>query len=164
MPSTQPQNHEKAGLVAVARVFLTASILALAPWPAGAQDKSVTIEAPWIRLIIPSRPAAGYLTLRNDTDSDTAITAASSPACGDLSLHESVTKDGAATMVPVDKVDATAGGAATFAPGGYHLMCMKPQPELEVGASVPVTLTLSGGQEITQDFPVYGAGGKPESK
>lgn len=114
----------------------------------------------WMRSIVPSRPAGGYFTVKNDGDKDRQLTGASSPGCGMLMLHQSVSKDGADKMVMVKTVDVPAHGSATFKPGGFHLMCMQPTEMVKPGKSVPVTLKFDGGGELTSDFPVRGATGK----
>jgi copper(I)-binding protein len=120
----------------------------------------VTITQPWMRFIIKARPAAGYFSLRNAGDKPVTLTGARSPACGMLMLHESKEEKGVATMRPVDTVAVPAHGKVDFAPGGYHLMCMQPQPALKVGASVMVTLTFADGQTLSAPFPVKGPGGQ----
>ena len=110
----------------------------------------------WLRSIIPSRPAGGYFTVKNDSDTDRKLVGASSPGCGMLMLHQSTT----GTMVMVRQVDVPAHGSAMFAPGGFHLMCMKPTDMIKPGKSVPVTLKFDGGGTLTADFPVRGATGK----
>lgn len=62
-------------------------------------------------------------------------------------------------MLPVASVAVPPGGTISFAPGGYHLMCM--QPRMTPGTSVDVTLTFRGGRTVSAAFPVYGAAGKP---
>jgi copper(I)-binding protein len=113
-----------------------------------------------MRFIIKARPAAGYMTLKNTGDKPVALTAASSPACGMLMLHLSKQEHGIDKMVQVDKATVPAHGSVTFAPGGYHLMCMQPKDTMRTGGSVPVTLTFEGGQTVTAQFPVKGPGGK----
>ena len=120
----------------------------------------VSIERPWMRFIIKARPAAGYFSLRNAGDKPVTLTGARSPACGMLMLHESKEENGVASMRPVASVVVPAHGKVDFAPGGYHLMCMQPQPALKVGASVMVTLTFADGQTLSAPFPVKGPGGQ----
>jgi copper(I)-binding protein len=60
----------------------------------------------------------------------------------------------------VTSVKVPAHGAVSFAPGGYHLMCMQPQPSVQVGSSAVVTLKFDDGQSLTQAFPVKGPGGQ----
>jgi copper(I)-binding protein len=113
---------------------------------ARADDSGLAISGAWIRVIVPSRPAAGYFKLANDGDADQALTGASSPGCGNVMLHKSVTVDGA------DKME--------FAPHGYHLMCMKPTDQLKPGEVVPVTLTFESGASLTANFEIKGATGE----
>jgi copper(I)-binding protein len=120
----------------------------------------ITVEKPWMRLIIKSRPAAGYFTLHNGTGKAVDLTGASSSACGMVMLHQSKEENGMAEMAHVNGVKVPAGGEITFAPGGYHLMCMHPQSSMAVGKNVPVTLKFADGQSVTAQFPVTGPGGK----
>lgn len=119
---------------------------------------AVTVEQPWLRFIIKDRPAAGYVTLRNTGDTPAMLTGASSPGCGMLMLHQSKQENGVEKMLHVPSITIAAHSTFNFAPGGYHLMCM--QPQMQVGESVPVTLTFKNGQTVTAQFPVKGAGGK----
>jgi copper(I)-binding protein len=113
-----------------------------------------------MRFIIKARPAAGYFTLRNNGDTATELTGASSSACGMLMMHQSKQEDGVDKMLPVKSVAVPAHGAVEFAPGGYHLMCMSPTNAMAIGAQVPVTLRFSDGAKVTASFPVKGPGGK----
>jgi hypothetical protein len=63
-------------------------------------------------------------------------------------------------MVPVASVDVPPHGSVSFAPGGYHLMCMAPAATLKPGTSVPMTLRFADGGTLTGDFPVRGATGQ----
>jgi hypothetical protein len=127
--------------------------------PALAADQ-VKIEQPWMRFIIKARPAAGYMTLRNDGDKAVTLIGATSPACGMLMLHKSKQEKGIEKMQHVTVVPVPPHGTVSFAPGDYHLMCMEPQAGMKVGASVPVTLKFKGGESVTAQFPVKGPGGK----
>jgi len=128
--------------------------------PAQAAPKGLSIEQPWIRLIIKARPAAGYFTLRNDGDKPVQLTGASSSACGMVMLHQSKQVGGVDKMVHVASVTLKPHGTLRFAPGGYHLMCIKPQGAMAIGKSVPMTLKFADGDTLTAQFPVKGAGGK----
>ncbi|MGH6727187.1 MAG: copper chaperone PCu(A)C [Pseudolabrys sp.] len=134
---------------------------ALAIVPAGfafAAPAGVSVDKPWIRLIIKQRPAAGYFTLKNDGNAPVELNGASSTACGMVMLHQSKEENGVEKMLPVKSLTVPAHGSVSFAPGGYHLMCMKPQ--MQIGDQVPMTLKFAGGESITAQFPVKGVGGK----
>jgi periplasmic copper chaperone A len=137
-------------------VFLLALLPAVTAHAAG----GLTIEKPWMRLIIKARPAAGYFTLKNGTDKPVALTGAASSACGMMMLHRSVEENGVEKMLSVMSLTVPAHGSVSFAPGGYHIMCMKPQASMERGKSVPVTLKFADGSSLTAQFPVKGPGDK----
>ncbi len=122
-----------------------------------AHAAGLTVEKPWMRLIIKARPAAGYFTLHNGTDKAATLTGASSSACGMTMLHETKEENGIAKMMPVKSVKVPAGGNLTFQPGGYHIMCM--QPKMKIGDTVPLTLKFADGKTLTAQFTVAGPGG-----
>jgi copper(I)-binding protein len=145
------------------RAGVAAGVLAAA-WlvaPAAfAAETGVTLQDGWIRVLLPERPAAAYFTLRNDTAAERALVGARSPACGSLMLHQSVTQGGMDRMMMVARVPVPAHGTLSFAPGGYHLMCMQPRASLAPGGRAPVTLLFGDGGSVTADFAVRGATGR----
>lgn len=125
-----------------------------------AAEQGLTVSDPWMRFIIPARPAAGYFVLANKTSRSRTLVGASSPACGMLMLHRSVGESGVEQMAMVKDVKVPAHGSVSFSPGGYHLMCMSPTAAMIPGHSVPVTLRFKNGDEVTASFSVRGALGK----
>ncbi len=151
--------------VSAGAIFATAMLaVALGATAAAAADTGVTVQKPWMRFIIKARPAAGYFTLHNATDGPLELTGASSSACGMIMLHQSKEVNGVEKMLPVKSIAVPAHGDVTFAPGGYHLMCMSPGSAMTVGASVPVTLKFADGQTVTAQFPVQGPGAQTGAK
>jgi periplasmic copper chaperone A len=146
-----------AGAAIVAACALTAVLAANA---AGAGPTGLSVSGQWFRLIMPSRPAAGYFTLSNATSAPQTLVGAASPGCGMLMLHKSVSEHGEEHMVMVPSVLVPAHGEVTFAPGGYHLMCMSPTTLMRRGKSVPVTLRLENGETLSANFPVRAATGR----
>jgi len=133
-------------------------VLCLIPGLAMA-DGPLTVAKPWMRYLLPSVPAAGYMVLRNDSGSDVVVTGASSPACGMLMLHKSADDSGMAMMMDVQSITVPAHESITLAPGGYHLMCM--QPVMKVGDKVAAVLSFEDGATESVVLPVYGAQGSP---
>jgi copper(I)-binding protein len=119
-----------------------------------------TVSNGWIRLLPADLPAAGYFDLHNGGDKTISLTGASSPACGMLMLHKSEKVGGMMHMEDVASVDVAPRATLKFAPGGYHLMCMKPNPALKPSAHVAVTLVFSNGAKVTSEFAVRNAAGK----
>jgi hypothetical protein len=133
--------------------------LALSYPAAHAAEPGLVISQPWLRLIIPSRPAAGYFVLSNETGRTRTLVGAASPGCGALMLHRSVNDNGQERMEMVASVSVPAHGEVKFAPGGYHLMCMSPTAAAARGGSVSVTLRFQDGGSLVAIFPVRGATG-----
>ena len=127
---------------------------------AHAAESGLSVSQPWLRMIIPSRTAAGNFTLSNAAAKAQVLIGASSPACDSIMLHQSLEKNGTAHMVMVESLNVPAHGAVKFAPGGYHLMCMSPSKDVAQGHSIPITLHFADGSTLTTNFPVRGATGK----
>lgn len=127
---------------------------------ASAGDAGLTISEPWMRFVIAARPAAGYFTLANADSAEKVLTGASSPDCGMVMIHKSMSENGANAMMMMESVTVPAHGKVTFSPGGYHLMCMKPKAAMKDAATVPMTLTFQDGSSLSADFEVRGPGGK----
>jgi periplasmic copper chaperone A len=127
---------------------------------ARADEPGLVISQAWMRLIIPSRPAAGYFILSNPAGRARMLVGAASPGCGDLMLHRTVSDNGQERMEMVESVPVPAHGEVKFAPGGYHLMCMSPTAAATPGGSVPVTLRFQDGFSLTANFAVRGATGE----
>ena len=114
----------------------------------------------WFRALPAGLPAGGYFTLRNNGDSDVALTGAASSGCGMLMLHMSMEGGGTGSMMQVNSVSVPAHGKLAFAPGGYHLMCTHPTPAMKPGAKVAVTLEFADGTKVEAAFAVKDAKGK----
>ncbi|MGC2786302.1 MAG: copper chaperone PCu(A)C [Roseiarcus sp.] len=156
---TPPPSPRPPAAGQVSRSALCALALALSYPAAHAAEPGLVISQAWLRLIIPSRPAAGYFVLSNETGRTRTLVGAASPECGALMLHRSVNDNGQERMEMVDSVSVPAHGEVKFAPGGYHLMCMSPTAALARGRSVSVTLRFEDGGSLVASFPVRGATG-----
>jgi hypothetical protein len=121
---------------------------------------NMTVTGGWFRALPAKLPAGGYFTLHNGGAMPVSLIGAASPACGSLMLHKSMTMNGMASMESIESIPVPPGTDVTFAPGGYHLMCMQPTPAMKPGASVPVTLQFADGAKLTSNFAVKTATGK----
>jgi hypothetical protein len=149
--------HRLFGGAGVAVFLLAALSTAQA---ADSAPAGISVRDGWIRALPAAVPSGGYFTLENKSGKAVTLAGASSPACGMLMLHKSDDKGGMSSMSDVTEVPVPAGGAVSFTPGGYHLMCMNTKPSLKPGASVPVTLAFKGGETLTVAFAVRNAAGK----
>lgn len=123
-----------------------------------APGPALHIRDAWARWLPAGLPAAGYLTLVNDSDADAFVTAVTSDDYEHVMLHESyVGPGGTAGMRHVDRLRVPAHGVAPLAPGSYHLMLMKPRRKLAPGDVVTVTLTFENGNALEAKLPLQPA-------
>jgi len=146
----------KSNIAPLARLVVLSSLLL----GTAAQAGSVTVTDGWIRALPGKTPAGGYFTLSNDSGRRMVLTGASSPACGMLMLHKTENESGMASMDDVTSIPIAVGAHLSFAPGGYHLMCMDPTAAIAPGNKVPVTLIFSDGTKVTNEFAVRHATGQ----
>ncbi len=84
----------------------------------------------------------------------------SSPQAARVEMHNSVTKDGLASMERLDSIELPAGKTVTFGPGGLHLMVFSPQA-ISSDATFPIQIELESGRSETIAFAqALGAGGR----
>lgn len=104
----------------------------------------------WVRIPPPGGMgmAAGFGQFHNGCAQPLKVTAVSSSAFADVSLHETTQSNGVSRMRAVPELALPAGGAVPLAPGGLHLMLMEARAPLPEGAQVPVTFTLQDGRQI----------------
>jgi copper(I)-binding protein len=105
----------------------------------------------WIRLApgtMATPMLAGFGRIENPCAKPVAVVGAGSPQFGDVSLHRTSMQDGMSRMRPVSALPIPAGGAAVLAPGGLHLMLMRPASPIKAGMKVPVTFRLQDGREL----------------
>jgi hypothetical protein len=139
------------------------SVLALCAVPVVALGAGVrsdlTVGEPWLRVVGGHTPAAAYFTLSNLSGKPVVLIGASSPACGQLTMHQSRNVKGIESMVMVAQRPVPPRGRIEFAPGGYHLMCMSPSKAVRPGARIPIVLRFANGRRLPVRFAVRGLGG-----
>lgn len=123
------------------------------PAPAPAGEAEVEVVHPWIRVVVPGRPAAGYLGIHNTGEVTDRLTGARAASAEAVELHISEGDGGTMTMRPLDAVEIPAGGMAELAPGGAHLMLFG-LDGLGEGDVLPVTLVFERAGEVVADFTV----------
>lgn len=123
---------------------------------ASAQDASaLSLENPRVRVTIPGRPAAGYVTIGNSGEAD-ALVSARSPRAERIELHTHLMEDGVMKMREVEKVNVPARGIAEFKPGGFHLMIFGLDSGVKPGDSLSLTLTFDKAGNVEAEFSVEG--------
>jgi copper(I)-binding protein len=162
--------HSMRPLPLHARHDLIASLLVFGIWPAtfGAlvsassvaaeAAPSVQVSEAWIRWLPANVPSAGYMLLTNTGSTPRVLIGATSPAFGEIGVHQSRTVNGVTDMAPVDSLTLPPHSNLRFAPGGYHLMLMQSSRSLRAGEHVTITLRFADGPSLDVPFEVRAAG------
>lgn len=137
------------------RRLITLMVLALASIEAASAAGRLEVTGAWIRTAPPgAMMLAGYATLRNTGDAPLTVIGADSEAFGDVSLHESIEIDGVARMSALGSIEIAAGASVVLAPGGKHLMLMRPKGEPKSGGSIKIHIAAKPGEGTTANFVV----------
>ena len=112
------------------------------------------VKAAWSRPAAQGTTAGGFMTLANPGAKADALVAVESPLASGVQIHQSMVHGDMAMMQAVTTVPVPAGGSVTFAPGGYHLMFLKVAKPLNVGDTLPATLTFASGARVKAAFVV----------
>lgn len=109
----------------------------------------------WVRLPPVSMPMmAGFGRIENPCAAPVTIVGASSPAFGEVSLHETRVVDGMSRMRHLPELRIAPDGTATLKPGGLHLMLMQPRAPLKEGSKVVIEFALKDGGVLRGEFIV----------
>lgn len=96
-----------------------------------ASEDSLLFEGAWVRAMPPgSMMTAGFGQLINSSAADIKIVGYSSPQFASVTLHQSLLEAGVSRMEEVPALSMPAGSEIELAPGGYHLMFMRPVGKL----------------------------------
>lgn len=119
----------------------------------------LVIEAPWARASIgTSRPAAAYMTIRNDGPSSDILSGVETPVSAMAEVHKVEIDDGVSSMGPAGAVAIPAGATVELAPGGLHVMLMKLRRPLEKGGDFALTLIFEKAGRLEVRVPIRGVG------
>jgi len=135
----------------VSRIVL---LLAAAAFALPALAGGATVSEPWLRYIPGGAPAGGYFNLTNNGPHSLTLVGAECADFGMVMMHRTIERGGISTMRPVHEVVVAPGQTVSFAPGGYHLMLMRPKHPLRPGGRLPITLRFADGSSVSAEFLV----------
>jgi periplasmic copper chaperone A len=141
---------------------LAASASAAGLFPKIASAHEVTagtlaISHPWARATAASaKTGALYLTVSNTGTEADHLLGVSTDAADHCELHLSETNGDVMTMRMVEKVEVPAGGSATFAPQGAHVMLIGLKAPLKKGAHFAATLHFEKAGDVAIEVAVQG--------
>jgi periplasmic copper chaperone A len=140
-----------------ARSILRTGLMLAAAGLAGpvAAAGKLKVEGAWVRTAPPDAAAlAGYAVLRNVGDAAVILHGASSPDFATVSIHETFETDGVQRMQSIDTVEVVPDASVVFAPGGKHLMLMRPLRSLSSGAVVKIHFDTNDSDGVDASFIV----------
>ena len=134
---------------------LVGLLVALPRIAAASEAPGVSVHDAWVRESPPGMTMmAGYMALRNNTSRPQVLVAARSSGFKTVMIHRTIVKDGMAGMAHPSRIELAANASLIFAPGGYHLMLMKPKRTLRAGDPVVINLEFRGGLVLPVPFEV----------
>lgn len=135
--------------------WVLALLLATGALQASAKECAPAMKEGWVRLPPAAMPMmAGFGRIANPCPVPVVIVSASSPAFGEVSIHETRNVDGVNRMREVEQLRIAPDDSATLKPGGLHLMLMRPRAPLKEGSKVVVNFKLQDGREILSELVV----------
>ena len=131
---------------AVLRSAALSAALLLSP---AAQAGGLMASGAWSPLAPPgARAHAAYLTLANHSNRPRILVGAEAEGYAAASLHESREVGGAAIMAVVERLEIAPHGTIAFAPGGLHVMLMRPEGRQKAGGAARLTLRFADGEAL----------------
>lgn len=135
--------------------WAVALLLAAGALQASAKECAPVMKEGWVRLPPAAMPMmAGFGRITNPCRMPVVIVSASSPAFGEVSIHETRNVDGVNRMREIEQLRIAPDDSATLKPGGLHLMLMQPRAPLKDGSKVVVNFKLQDGREILSELVV----------
>jgi copper(I)-binding protein len=149
----------RSALVALA-LALSSSAAILSSTRAPAHEitaGTLTISHPWSRATAAgAKVGVLYLTVANTGAEADRLLGVSTEVAERCELHLSATSGDVMTMQMVDKVEVPAGGSASFAPQGAHVMLMGLKAPLKKGTSFPAILHFEKAGDLAVEVTVQG--------
>lgn len=91
---------------------------------------------------------AAYMEVTNTGETIRSMIGVKAPDYAMAHIHQSMEKDGVATMMSMHQLDIKPGQTVVLEPGGLHVMLMKPVAPLETGGSVALEVQFANGETI----------------
>jgi len=145
--------NQTGWLLSIALMAFAASIQAQ-----DAKVGSIKIENAYVRATAPGQPAAGAFMKIDNSGAADQLLSASSPAAGEVQLHQMSMEGNVMKMGQVKDIAVPANGSVDLKPGGYHIMLMNIKAPLKAGDTVPVKLKFAKAGEVEVKLPVNAVG------
>lgn len=114
----------------------------------GPQGPALEVSGAWVRAAEAGDNTAAYFTLHNAGTVPDRLVRASAEGARAVEIHESIADEqGVVRMRHVEAVDVSAGQRLAFEPGGFHVMLIGLERDLEAGETLELTLHFEGSGE-----------------
>jgi copper(I)-binding protein len=119
-----------------------------------AYAQPASVEDAWARATVPGQRATGAF-MKIKSANGAKLTGGASPAAGVVEIHEMKLEAGIMKMNAVPGgLDLPAGKTVELRPGSYHVMLMDLKAPLEVGSTLPLTLTFRDAKGVESKLDV----------
>jgi periplasmic copper chaperone A len=112
------------------------------------------VNDPWARPGTEGDNSAAYMEITNDGDEDIVLTGASSDVANVVEVHESGMEDGMMQMQEIPELVIEPGDTVALEPGGFHVMMMNLQQDLEPDDTFDLTLHFDDLDDIELEVTV----------
>lgn len=138
--------------LAVAAALITVGAVAAL---ARAAEPEIGLSDAWARPTLGAgRTTAAYVTITNSGSNADRLTAVDAPGAGSVEIHTAGMENGVMRMRRLEGLDISASETVAMAPGGYHIMIIDVEEPVQVGSTVPLTLTFETSGNVTIDATV----------
>jgi periplasmic copper chaperone A len=125
----------------------------------GAQTGSISVEQPWSPATGGAQVGVGYLTIKNDGDTDDRLVSVTAEIAGTTEVHQMSMADGVMKMRRLTEgLTVPAHGSVVLDANSYHLMFIDLKRQPKAGEQFNGTLTFEKAGTIDVTFDVEGVG------
>ena len=133
------------------RIIMLAGLFLLSACSA---STGIEVSKAWMRPAAQGGNGAAYFLIQNRSDSADELTGATSDVARAVELHESKMEGDVMQMRHAMSVAIDGNTSLEFAPGGWHVMFIGLNRDLNVGDQVQLTLHFRDYEDITLTVPV----------
>jgi len=120
----------------------------------GNTNAHISFEKPWIRLLPPTiMHTAGYVTIKNSSDTQDTLLNVWSPTIDSLSVHQTKEVDGVFKMLAAKNLVVAPKSQLEMKPGGYHLMMMGLETPLTDSSEIMICFEFEKAGIVHVIFP-----------
>ncbi len=113
-------------------------------------DSGLSIEHAWVAEAPPmSKVMAGYMKVKNDSNTTVNIISATSPSFERIEFHQTQYKNDLAQMRKLEQLSIAANAELKLEAGSIHMMLFKPSKRLKAGDKVSYIFNLDNGKSIS---------------